>query len=658
MQRGRYNYKVLRTLPLAVMAIAVVSCATMGTPEGGPKDVTPPVVVSTNPPQGTLNFSGKKVTLTMNKNVELDQAFSKVIISPAQKENPTIRANAHTVTVELNDTLLPNTTYTIDFADAIKDLNEGNVLDGFATDFSTGDFIDSLRISGMVLEARTLEPAVGFLVGAYTNLADSAIETLPFERITKTNGKGQFTLRNLKSAPYRLFAINDVNNDKHWDHSEDIAFYDTPVTPGVEHIEYADTIRYSRGDSVVMRSIPRYLPDDLLLAWFNENYRAQYVKEYQRPDRNRLTVTLGAPTDSLPQIIALTDSDDVNLMAASVVNSSLTSDTIELWLRDSSLIKMDSLRIRLAVYQPDSADVMYWKTDTLDFNYKAPQKSKKQLKEEEELAKAREQKRIDDSIAGIVDSLPKVTAPERFISFDIVNGSTQDVNTPLLFKSSEPLDTLLASGIRMEMKKDTLWIPAPSPVLKQLSANRPMQFVAEYEWQPATTYRLTVDSAAVVGMYGDYNRPVSKELTTRALSDYGSIIFNVTGMDSVPAVVELLDGSDKVLRTLPVEQGRAAFRYLQPGTYYARLYLDKSATGTYGNGSASKGRFRQPDEVYYFPKKINLKKNWDIEQPWDINMLPVDMQKPVDIRKVKPKEGDMPQQSADEEEENKLPPGL
>lgn len=658
MEAGRYGYRALRALPLVVLALVVVSCATMGSPGGGPKDETPPVVVRTNPPQGTLNFSGKKVTLTMNKNVELDQAFSKVIISPAQKESPTIRSNARTVTVELNDTLLPNTTYTIDFADAIKDLNEGNILDGFATDFSTGDFIDSLRISGMVLEARTLEPAVGFLVGAYTNMADSAIETLPFERITKTNAKGQFTLRNLKAVPYRIFAVNDVNNDKHWDRSEDIAFYDVPVTPTVEHIEYTDTVRYTRGDSVVMRRILRYLPDDLLLSWFNENYSAQYIKDYQRPERHRITFILGAPTDSVPRILALTDSAAVDLVAASVVNSSVANDTIELWMRDSTLILTDSLRVRFDVYQPDSTDVMYWKTDTLMLNFKEPKKTKKQIKEEEELAKAIEKKRIEDSIAGIVDTVPKVEEPEKFVTFNLINNSTQDIDRPLLFKSSEPLDTLMTSGIRMEVKKDTLWVPAAAPVLRLVSANRPMEYIADYDWQPATSYRLTVDSAAVVGLYGFHNRPVSKELTTRALSDYGSIFFTVTGADTIPVVVELLDGSDKVVRTAPVEQGRAVFKFLQPGTYYARLYLDKSGTGTYGNGSAYRGQFRQPDEVYYFPKRINLKKNWDIEQPWDINSLPVDMQKPVDIRKVKPKDGDMPPQNDDEEEENKLPPGL
>ena len=138
---------------------------------------------------------------------------------PAQKSIPSITANGRRITVDIRDSLIPNTTYTIDFSDAIRDLNEGNVLDGFAIDFSTGDSIDSLRISGMVFEARTLEPAQGMLVGVYSNLSDTALRTLPMERIARTNQLGQFTIRGLRPGEYRIFAINDVNRDYHWDRS-------------------------------------------------------------------------------------------------------------------------------------------------------------------------------------------------------------------------------------------------------------------------------------------------------------------------------------------------------------------------------------------------------------------------------------------------------
>ena len=156
-------------------AMLVAACANMGRPEGGPRDELPPVYVRSNPAMGQLNVKGNKITVEFDENIALDDAMNKIVVSPAQRTTPAISSNAKRVTVELRDTLLPNTTYTIDFADAVKDLNEGNVLDGLALDFATGDTIDTLRISGMVFEAQTLEPAQGMLVGVYSNLEDSEI---------------------------------------------------------------------------------------------------------------------------------------------------------------------------------------------------------------------------------------------------------------------------------------------------------------------------------------------------------------------------------------------------------------------------------------------------------------------------------------------------
>ncbi len=217
---------------------------------------------------GQLNVKGNKITVEFDENIALDDAMNKIVVSPAQRTTPAISSNAKRVTVELRDTLLPNTTYTIDFADAVKDLNEGNVLDGLALDFATGDTIDTLRISGMVFEAQTLEPAQGMLVGVYSNLEDSAIHTLPMDRITKTNQLGQFTIRNLKEGTYRIFALNDVNRDYHWDRSEDVAFYDVTISPTATPTTVTDTLVRENGqrDSLVTRDATRYLPDDVLLS--------------------------------------------------------------------------------------------------------------------------------------------------------------------------------------------------------------------------------------------------------------------------------------------------------------------------------------------------------------------------------------------------------
>lgn len=660
---SRPSRSTLQLLPLLILAAFVASCATIGSPEGGPRDLTPPYVVKSSPAEGETGVTAKRIQLTLNKNIQLDDAFNKVVVSPAQKTAPQIRSNAKGVTVELRDTLIPNTTYTIDFADAIKDLNEGNILDGYSLLFSTGDSIDSLRISGLVLEARTLEPAQGIIVGAYSNLADTALWTLPMERITKTNAYGQFTLLGLKPVPYRIFALNDLNRNYRWDRSEDIAFCDSLVTPSVTEVAYNDTVLASDGrDSVVTASYSLYRPNNVLLTWFNENYTPQYIKEYARQSRNVITLELGAHSDSLPRVtVTAPDSlAGMNLMAESVVESSLTNDTLRLFIRNPRIIGADSLVAAVSVLRPDSLERMTWQADTLKFTYRPPRKSKEERKREEEEQKRREeeQSHADRDSTSHGDSIPTPPPPTQFITFNIDGSGAPELNAPMRFTASEPLDTLRASMLHLQVKRDTLWVDAPAPpVLTKLDSLHPLNYVMRYDWRPQTTYRITVDSTAVTGIYGLHNNKLVREFTTKALSDYGKIFFRVTGLDSIPAIVELLDAQDKAVRAAPVIGSRATFEYLASGTYYARLFLDKDSLGHYGNGHAYKGEFRQPDEVYYFPKRIDLKKNWDIDQPWDIYALPLDTQKPFAIKKNKPKNAVAPPEEP-AEDDTQLPPGV
>ena len=238
----KHIWKTYNLVGAITGAIIIGSCASMGRPEGGARDVEPPVPLSSNPPAGQLNFNGKRLIVNFDENIQIDDAFNKVVVSPAMSQPPAVSANGRRLTVEFRDTLRDSTTYTVDFADAIKDLNEGNILDGFAIDFSTGPTIDTLRISGMVLGADNLEPAQGMLVGVHSNLSDSALTKLPLDRIARTNQLGQFTIRNLPAGRYHVFAIDDVNRDNRWDRSEAMAFYDVTVEPVVEQFELTDTL--------------------------------------------------------------------------------------------------------------------------------------------------------------------------------------------------------------------------------------------------------------------------------------------------------------------------------------------------------------------------------------------------------------------------------
>ncbi|WP_286072311.1 Ig-like domain-containing protein [Duncaniella freteri] len=627
----------MRLLLVMVAAAVMVACANMGRPEGGPRDELPPVYVRSNPAMGQLNFNGNKITVDFDENIQLDDAMNKIVVSPAQRNTPAISSNGRRVTIELRDTIMPNTTYTIDFADAVKDLNEGNVLDGFAMDFATGDTIDTLRISGMVFEARTLEPAQGMLVGVYSNTSDTAISTLPFERITKTNQLGQFTLRNLKAGSYRVYALNDINRDYHWDRSEDVAFYDVTISPTSEPTVVTDTLTRSTGerDSLVTRNATRFLPDDLLLTWFNEGYTSQYLKDYKRPERNKITFQFGAKSDTLPILRLLnTHRAGDEISTWSTLDASPTLDTLTYWISDTSLVSLDSITIEATYLRTDTLDNLTWGTDTLKFNMR-PEKKKKEKK-----------KKNDEE----EDSIPPVPHMELRIS----SGNSQDLHKGLTLTAGTPIQRFDTTAVKLEIQVDTLWYNIVPPSFSRPELLHPMVFTAPYKWEEGSKYRLTIDSAAVVDIYGLDNVQLVHEFTTKKSEDYSAISFNVSGLDGRKGIVEVLSSSDKPVAAAPVNGSLATIQYLSPGTYYARLFIDANDDGEWTTGSIADSI--QPEEVYYYPKKINLKKNWTIEQSWNINELPVDQQKPQEIKKNKPKrkKGDPDERPTDEEEEDEF----
>lgn len=614
----------MRFLLIVVLAMTVAACASLGRPEGGPKDETPPMFVKSTPARGQLNFTDNKITIEFDENVQVKDVMDKVVVSPAQKSMPVVSAQGRKVTVELRDTIIPNATYTIDFSDAISDLNESNELDGFTMDFATGDTLDTLCISGMVFEARNLEPAQGMLVGVYGNLSDTAISTLPLERIARTNQLGQFTIHNIKPGEYQIFAIKDMNRDLHWDRSEDVAFYDVTVSPTSQPTEVNDTLTAADGsDSVVVRPATMFLPNDVLLTWFNEDYKAQYLKDYKRLDRRRITLDFAAPADSLPQITVLNGvHSGKNLDKLSVLNTGPTRDSLEYWIRDTALIAQDTVLIAARYQRTDTLQQLSWGVDTLKLILKGEKKKKKEEKK----------KKKKDSENDTVDSVaaPKLT----FLQFSPATSSVHHIYSPLLFSANQPIDSVDKSKIHFEVKNDTLWNILPTPDLELVIPSKVMDYKMEYKWEPGATYRVTIDSAAVFGIYNEWNNTVKHEFTVKKEEDYATLFF-ITSNAPDSLIVELLTSSDATVRQSSVIDGVAQFLYVDPGTYYARAFVDANGNGKYDTGNLE--RKQQPEEVYYYDKKINVKQNWDIEQNWDLTALPIDKQKPLAIKKNKPK---------------------
>lgn len=626
-------------------ALLFAACANVGNPSGGPRDEDPPYLISANPGQGARDVKRTRLSLTFNEIVNVKDAFQKVVVSPAARP-PKVSANGRRVTIDF-DSLRPNTTYTIDFADAIEDNTESNKLRNFAYTFSTGPDLDTLRIAGRVLGSRDLEPRPGMLVGVHRNLpdsvmiADSIFMKTPLLRVAKADDRGRFVIRGLAPGDYRVFALMDNDGDFMFSSDqEEMGFYDVAVTPYTESTEAIDSIYNKLGqvDTVIRRQRTRYLPNDVLLRTFVSNRRPQYVARSERNDSNRLFIKLNAPMTKLPSMRILGQEGKF----PGIIESRPELDSITVWL-PKELASRDSVMMAIDYTRLERGKAPAQITDTLKFIRKrmpVPKKKKKERK------------------LSVADSLALITT-----SFKIENTSGHEVWDVVRLEAPTPLVRLDTTKIHLQEMKDSVWIDVKGPLkVYRPDSVAPRILAVDYNWDYDRKYKLVVDTLAGTDIYGLVTRPLEQEITTKAAADYCTLTLNITGMEQgVPAFAELLDTSDKVVRTAVVQNGRAFFPFLAAGKYYVRLIEDYNGNGVYDTGDYETGL--QPDLAYYYPKVINIKKNWDKEEAWDLFGTAIDMMKPQAILKNKPeqdkrsraKKGDK-EEEYDEEDEDYFDP--
>ncbi len=590
------------------------SCANIGNPSGGPIDKTPPIFMRSNPTPNAVNVKDRKIEIFFDEIVTLKDPSTKIIVSPAQTEMPRMSALGRKVTVELVDSLLPNTTYTIDFSNSIQDNNEGNAIDNFAFAFSTGSVIDSMRVSGYVIDSRTLEPMQSVVVGLQSNLADSAFHKEKLQRVALTNDRGQFTIRNVSPGSYHIFALKDLDRDyKFGNPTEDIAFLDSIIVPSIGTREAADTVYNDLNeiDTIMRATRPAYFPNDILLSMFNEDRKSQYLANNLRVDSTRISLTFAAASDTLPSLSIVGRNDVPDQWYT--LERSQTNDTLTYWIRPPHLVSADTLMVATTYLRTDTASNLSWGTDTLKFTFQR-QKAKKKKKNEE------------------TDSLEQI----QFMELHPLANGTQEVYAPLLLQTGTPIERYSREAFHLQRKlqNDTIFYPAEikSIALRDSTLNR-RDLVLKVDWEPGAAYTLAVDSLAMTDIYGLQTKPLKVDFNVRKMEEYGNIVFNITAVrDS--AIVELLDGTEKIVLRAPVKNHRAELLNLLPGKYYARLFIDRNGNGKYDTGNYD--MHLQPEETVYYPGAINLKKNWDVEQTWDIYATPIDKQKPEAIKKNKP----------------------
>ncbi|MCD8237006.1 MAG: Ig-like domain-containing protein [Prevotellaceae bacterium] len=666
----------------------LAACANIGTPDGGPYDETPPKIVRTSPKYASTNSRVSKVVLEFDENVKLENAAEKVVISPPQKEQPEISASGKRITVALLDTLKPNTTYTIDFADAIEDNNEGNPMGDYAFTFSTGEKIDTFQVSGNVLDASNLEPIKGMLVGLYSvdSLSDTAaaafpdsiFRTKPFERISRTDSRGHFVIKGIAPGEYRVFALNDQNQNFMFDQkSEMIAFSDRMIAPSSRPDIRPDTVWHDsiHYDSIVMTPYTHFYPDDIVLLAFQEKKQDRYMLKNERPVPHKFSIFFSAPSDTLPLIKGLNFDAD----SAFVIEASENNDSLTYWIRDSLIYNIDTLEMAVTYYATDTTGVLALSTDTLLLysrltrekmekqrqeayeewakEYKRRQKDALKAKRKEDKEKGKEEVNADaaEEAAGAEnedvqteepekgknkkkkrqkdedEDIEVPPMPEELMEIKVVGNSSLDPNKNIDMVLPEPIDSIDTTYFHFSEKIDSLLEPRPF-IFKKIPGKL-MSYRLYAEWEPEKTYELVVDTGAFVNIYGKRSEGFKKNIKVKSLDSYSSLFVTLQNADT-SAVVQLLDGSDKVVSTVKSEGGKADFYFINPGLYYLRLFYDRNGNGVWDTGNYD--THEQAEEVYYYPGGLNLRALWDVAQTWDINSTPIPKQKPSKITKQKP----------------------
>ena len=622
----------MRRLQYFLLAISclllAVGCARMGSPDGGWYDDDPPVVLGSTPADKATGVKTNKINIYFDEYIKLADATQNVIVSPPQLEMPEIQAKGKKIVVELKDTLKPDMTYTIDFSDAISDNNEDNPLGNYTFTFSTGQQTDTLEVSGTVLSAENLDPVPSILVGLYEDLADSAFRTKPLLRVARTDANGHFVIKGVAEGEYRIYALQDADgNYKFTQKSEMIAFSHETYKPYVKPDMRQDTIWRDtlHIDSIAQVHYMHYYPDDVVLTAFQEKQTDRYLLKTERKDADRINIFFSYGHEQLPIIRGLNfNSDD-----AFIVETNAKKDSITYWLRDTLLVNQDTLRMDITYQMTDSLGRLVEHTDSaIEILAKTPyeKRVKAQQKEYETWLKQQEKKRKReepyDSIYPVKPLEPKYNVPQ-----------SMDPNRSISIEVPTPPAVLDTAGIHLYTKIDTLWYNASYEFHQRDSLLRYYELLVD--WKPGAEYSFEVDSAAIIDIYGKACKSYKQGIKVKALDDYATLFFDISGYtDSAAVVVQLLDKSDKPVAQSKMESDHTApFYYVAPGIYYARAFVDRNGNGVWDTGDYDADE--QAETVYYYSREIETKAKFDITLSWNLTQQPLNQQKPSALVKKK-----------------------
>ena len=600
----------------------------MGQPDGGWYDDDPPVVMGSTPEDKATNVKTKKITIYFDEFIKIDNASEKVIVSPPQLEVPEIKGAGKKIVVELKDTLKENTTYTIDFSDAISDNNEGNPLGNYTFTFSTGEQIDTFEIAGYVLDASNLEPIKGIAVGLYDDLSDTAFTTKPLMRISRTDSRGHFVVKGVAPGTYRAYALQDMDGDFCFKQmGEMIAFNHETFSPSSKPDTRTDTVWRDSLHIDALLKVPytHFLPDDVTLLAFTHPQTDRNLLKTERLEPNKFSLYFTYGDSILPEINGLNFNSD----SAFVIETNEKRDTIHYWLRDTMLVNQDTLRMDITYRMTDTLGNLVLYTDSaLEMLSKTSyEKRVKELNKEIEKWQKQQEKKKKDGMP--YDSIYPVKPLE--VKYNVPSAATPD--SRITIEMPAPLEVCDTSKVHLYSMIDSVWYQAPCEFRQMANSVRRYELLVD--WRLETEYSFEVDSAAFIDIYGNISAANKQGIKVKGPAEFSLLVVNVSGLEvaDTSIIVQMLS-SDSPVREVCVKDGKARFEYLNPGKYYMRAFVDANGNGIWDTGDYAADR--QAEAVYYYPHEIECKEKWDVTKSWNLTEVPRFRQKPAAITKQKP----------------------
>lgn len=605
------NKKISNLLPALPIALVLAgtmfshSCANTTTPPtGGPKDTIPPVIRKIIPADGTVLVPAHKTKLEFgfNEYVVVKDAQS-IYLSPPQEKAPKYKIKGKSVIVYFEKDLDSNTTYTLDLTNAIADNNEGNMFPGYTLTFSTGERIDSMMMTGTVMDCNTLMPVKGATVMLYAYQGDSTVindtlkvptDSLPYLRrpdaAVKTDDWGYFCLRNIRDTLYRLYAVMDENRNNKYDPDNDkIAFIDTVIRPVIRvNDSLPELQKYLMTDTLAC--LARKSEHELHL--FKETPSKQMIVNKERLGERTAYITFMAP---YAQVDSLWFKGIPSKKVITQFN--IKKDSLEIWINDPKP-------------QPDTLflNVSYLKTDSL---WKlSPTVEEIKLSKPRKTLAAKSSKRDlkhEDTIAVYTTTAQGETVEQYGIEIEFKYPIVKDAFDSLEFRYLNP---------RQQESKGKYTVTRDSLNLRKYVVRPEVKFMQGYE------YFLKIPHRKFQDINGFWNDSTEVKVSLPNDDKLSTVNLNLSGVKNYYIVDLLNEKRDKVLRSYRIDKDcTLPFPYLKAGKYSIRIIEDINGNGIVDTGNLLS--HKQPEKVRFYKLKdgtflIDIPEMTELDQ--DINI--------------------------------------